>query len=213
MFGDTSSKIRIIQPIDSRDAESVETEYKLIRGLSGRDDILLCGVPVKSWNDDLSPWRAEAVTGREGFGGGGQETLDRILDTVIPRLDAGYGADAEYYLGGYSLAGLFALWTSYRTDRFSGVAAVSPSVWYPGWEQFFFGHNTRAKKVYLSLGDKEENTKNKIMSKVGDAIRKQYRIISSMDGIKCALEWNEGNHFREPELRTAKGFAWLIKDE
>ena len=25
------------------------------------------------------------------------------------------------------------------------------------------------------------------------------------------LEWNEGNHFTELELRTAKGFAWCIR--
>ena len=28
--------------------------------------------------------------------------------------------------------------------------------------------------------------------------------------IPCVLEWNEGNHFKEPELWTAKGFAWLL---
>ena len=29
-------------------------------------------------------------------------------------------------------------------------------------------------------------------------------------GTDCVLEWNEGNHFKEPDLRTAKGFAWLL---
>ena len=26
----------------------------------------------------------------------------------------------------------------------------------------------------------------------------------------CILEWNEGNHFKDPDIRTAKGFAWLL---
>ena len=174
---------------------------------------MLCAVTVEKWNDDLSPWRAAAVVGREGFGGGGQRTLDRILDDVIHGLDAEYGGGAEYHIGGYSLSGLFALWASYRTDVFSGVAAVSPSLWFPGWKEFSFGHNTRAKKVYLSLGDREEKAGNSVLARVGDAVRDQYRITSSVPGVKCALEWNGGNHFREPDLRTAKGFAWLIKDE
>ena len=30
-------------------------------------------------------------------------------------------------------------------------------------------------------------------------------------GIPCCLEWNEGNHFMDPDRRTAKGFAWILK--
>ena len=41
--------------------------------------------------------------------------------------------NVKLYLGGYSLAGFFSLWAAYQTDRFAGVAAVSPSVWFPGW--------------------------------------------------------------------------------
>lgn len=26
----------------------------------------------------------------------------------------------------------------------------------------------------------------------------------------CTLEWNPGNHFREPDVRTAKGFCWVM---
>ena len=29
-------------------------------------------------------------------------------------------------------------------------------------------------------------------------------------GKECVLEWNEGNHFKDPDLRTAKAFAWLM---
>lgn len=38
-----------------------------------------------------------------------------------------------YYLGGYSLAGLFSLWAAYQTNLFAGIAAASPSVWFPGF--------------------------------------------------------------------------------
>ena len=66
-----------------------------------------------------------------------------------------------------------------------------------------------AKKTYLSLGDKESKTKNKIMSTVGERIRMQYECLRN-DHI---LEWNVGNHFAQPDIRTAKGFSWLIASE
>lgn len=47
------------------------------------------------------------------------------------------------------------------------------------------------------------------MSKVGDCIRESYDLLTGQ-GIECALEWNKGGHFKEPALRTAKGFAWVM---
>lgn len=32
-------------------------------------------------------------------------------------------------------------------------------------------------------------------------------------GAEETLAWNPGNHFKEPELRTAKAFAWLLLKE
>ena len=120
------------------------------------------------------------------------------------------GRDEKFYLAGYSLAGFFALWTAYQTDLFCGIAAVSPSVWYPGWVDYASEHSCRADHVYLSLGDKEEQAGPPIMRTVGDGIRKQYDLLSGQ-GTRCTLEWNKGNHFREPDVRTAKGIAWLLK--
>ena len=31
-------------------------------------------------------------------------------------------------------------------------------------------------------------------------------------GIHTALEWNEGNHFKDADIRTAKAFAWAMKN-
>ena len=120
-------------------------------------------------------------------------------------------AEVKIYLGGYSLAGFFSLWAAYQTDRFAGVAAVSPSVWFPGWMDFAREHSIRAPRVYLSLGDKEERTRNPVMRTVGDNIRSQLELLESDAGCNaCTLEMNQGNHFKEPDLRTAKGFAWLL---
>ena len=66
-----------------------------------------------------------------------------------------------------------------------------------------------AKSIYLSLGDKEEKTKNPVMAQVGNAIRMQYdRLAGQMENV--VLEWNQGNHFVDADKRMAKGFAWLM---
>ena len=68
-------------------------------------------------------------------------------------------------------------------------------------------HSPKADCIYLSLGDREEKAKNKVMATVGQRIREQYELLKD---INCTLEWNNGNHFKEPDIRTAKAFAWCI---
>lgn len=95
---------------------------------------LFAAVPVKSWNDELSPWEAPAVWGKESFGGNAADTLRFLAEQAIPALKQQFALpeNVRIILGGYSLAGLFALWASTQTALFSGVAAASPSVWFPG---------------------------------------------------------------------------------
>ena len=65
--------------------------------------------------------------------------------------------------------------------------------------------------IYLSLGNKEEKTRNSVMAQVGDCIREAYAWLNE-EGIQCTLEWNQGGHFKEPHVRTAKAFAWIMKN-
>ena len=113
------------------------------------------------------------------------------------------------FIGGYSLAGLFALWAGYQTDRFDGIAAASPSIWFPRFTEYMRENRMNAEAVYLSLGDREERTRNPLMSQMGNAIRSAEAMLKEK-GIDCILEWNKGNHFKDPDLRTAKAFAWLM---
>ena len=50
------------------------------------------------------------------------------------------------------------------------------------------------------------------MAAVGDRIREAHDLLEEC-GIVCTLEWNQGNHFKEPDLRTAKAFIWLLSEE
>ena len=201
-FGDPEAATVLIQPVDDHDLSFIESEVEAISRLSARDFRLLA-VKVDSWNADLSPWEAPTVFGGEGFGGGAEATLEEVLRHCAD-------PDKTYILGGYSLAGLFALWAAYRTDVFAGVAAASPSVWFPGFTAFMGAGEPRCRAVYLSLGDREERTRNPVMATVGDCIREAHTLLRAR-GIPCTLEWNPGNHFKDPDLRTAKAFAWLLE--
>ena len=204
IFGNPEARITLIQPADRAEEQSMEKEAGLIRAQTGAD-FRLIALPVSDWNRELSPWKAPAVFGREDFGDGAAETLERALALCGE-------PDRVCYLGGYSLAGLFALWAAGRTGRFRGIAAVSPSVWFPGFTEDLSAREIRAERVYLSLGDREEKTRNPVMARVGEKIRETHRLLEEK-GVPVRLEWNEGNHFQDPEGRTAKGFAWLLNQQ
>lgn len=199
-FGEQGSNIVLIQPVDDHDLAVIESEVEAMEELY-ENSFHLITVKVDSWNNDLSPWKAPAVFGNEDFDGGADNMLQKILALTGDR-------DKTYYIGGYSLAGLFSLWAAYQTDVFSGVAAASPSVWFPGFTEYVKSNEIHTGKVYLSLGDREEKTRNPVMSKVGDSIREIYDWYTAK-GVNCCFEWNKGNHFKEPDLRTAKAFAWI----
>ena len=199
-YGNPEAPIVLIQPVGDHDLPEIEGEVAQIRKL----DFQMIAVKVDDWNLDLSPWKAPAVFGNEDFGDGAASLLEEILRFCSDE-------SKTYYLGGYSLAGLFSLWASYQTDRFAGIAAASPSVWFPGFLPYMKEHENQSRAVYLSLGDKEEKTKNPVMATVGDCIREAHAWLQQC-GIRSTLEWNPGNHFRDPGLRTAKAFAWVMKN-
>lgn len=206
----TTPKYLLIQPTGEHEHEHLDKEIEHIKSLT---DIpfVFAAFDVSDWNNELSPWNAPPVFGNEPFGNGAGKTLAHLKDTLIPEIIKRYSLNENIpvILGGYSLAGLFALWSVYTSDRFTAVAGVSPSVWFPVWLDFIEKHSPAAKSIYLSLGKKEEKTRNQTMAEVGNNIHRQYEILKSMN-LNVTLEWNEGNHFTEPEIRTARGFAWCI---
>lgn len=209
-YGNPDSNRVLIQMVDDHDLSVMEDEVNYIRQEVG-DDFYLLALKVEDWNHDLSPWQAPAAFGNEVFGGGASETLQGVLDVIQEIEPNGMTSDRQYYIGGYSLAGLFALWAGYQTEIFSGIAAASPSIWFPGFVDYMKSNSLNSNRVYLSLGDREERTRNQMMATVGDCIRETETIITST-GIPCILEWNQGNHFKDPDIRTGKAFAWVLKE-
>ena len=203
IYGDINADIVLLQAVDDHDLEGLDNEVKLIGEMTA-SPFCLRALRVDSWNNDLSPWKAPAVFGNEDFGGGGGVFLQKFIRLIDER-----ASNRKYIVGGYSLAGLFALWAGFETDLFAGVAAASPSVWFPGFTDYVKGKEISTEAVYLSLGDKEAKTRNPVMSKVADNIRDIHEILIQR-GVHCTLEWNSGNHFKDPDVRTAKAFSYVI---
>ena len=203
-YGNPAAEVVLIQPVGDHDLSEIENEITEIRKLRD-EDFQFIAVKVDNWNQELTPWEVPAVFGNENFGDGADQTLEEILKICMDK-------SKTYYIGGYSLSGLFALWASCQTDVFYGVAAASPSVWFPGFVEYLKERKIKSRSVYLSLGDKEEKTKNSVLSKVGDCIRELYAWMQT-EQIQCTLEWNQGGHFKDPTLRVAKAFAWVLSIE
>ena len=202
----------LIQPVDENDISVLDNEVKYIEENTDRI-FSLVAFKIKDWNSELTPWEMPLLRGKGNFGNGATRTLEFIKNDLIPALSECINIrnnEIKYILGGYSLAGLFSLWSGYQTDIFEGIAAVSPSVWYKRWIEYVETEKPLSEKIYLSLGDTEEKTKHQILSKIGDNIRKQHEILENSENVKTVLEWNEGNHFQNPDIRTAKGFLWVM---
>lgn len=193
-------------------------DWVLIQPTSGHEDLLaieqgvreqyrgrfkLVGFHVDDWDADLSPWYAPAVFGKNDFRGGAGETLHRLEESV-----AGvYKAEAQHLcIGGYSMAGLFALFAAMWCWDFDAVCAVSPSVWFPGWKEFADSHPVHVERAYISLGDREHRLRNPLVQQVHDCVQHQY------DLFPCSkrLDWNEGTHFNDPVGRMVKGYLWTM---
>ena len=159
------------------------------------------------WNDSLSPWPAPACfRGGGAFGGYADRFLQTLTESILPAAERELGlAPTRRALCGYSLAGLFALYALYRTDRFTHIASASGSLWYDDFLDFLRANAPRVPnaRVRLSLGDREEFTKNPRLAAVGSATRETVQILRSQH-LDVTLTMNPGNHVFEPDARLSR---------
>ncbi len=165
------------------------------------------------WNQELSPWPVETVVSRDdNFSGEAGQWLPLLTGEVVPRVEALLDAPpACRVLAGYSLAGLFAVWTAFQTDLFTHILSASGSMWYPGWVEYAHKHELAAplRGVYLSVGDKESTSRNRVLQTVGERTQALADLMAER-GVNAKFELNPGNHFKNPPLRVVKGIKWLL---
>ena len=207
IYGSGSTHIYI--GIMSSGQNTAEEVYTLARQLSDADFTLIA-FEAERWNDDLSPWKAPAVFGNEAFGGNAAETLETLKNSIIPSVENTIGAPERRFIGGYSLSGLFSLWSCFESDLWDGAASCSGSLWFPKFGEYIDNRSVPNGRFYFSLGDKEAKTKNKAMSSVEDITLKIFDRFNK-ENPNCRFEFTVGGHFKDCSLRLAKGIAFLAQ--
>ena len=196
--------------LDMSHGETAESLFEEVKSLTDKDFSLVV-FDVTDWNAQFSPWPASAVFGKDSFSGKGNDTLRFLEAEFLPEIKSKFHG-SETFLTGYSLAGLFSLWALYESDKFNGAVCCSSSLWFDKWDEYVSAHRIKdSSRIYMSLGDREEKTKNKVMATVGDRTRRQAEILKDDPNVeKLIFEWNEGGHFDEPLKRVAKGIAKIL---
>lgn len=142
------------------------------------------------WNDDLTPWPAPGVFRKaKPFGGKADSFLEILLNEYVPVVEAdlasrGLGEVHGRTLAGISLSGLFAIWAAHRTGAFTDIVSISGSLWYDGFAGWVSDSHIDpgVKSVYISLGDREKNSKDPRMKTVEECTELIARHLSDGEG-------------------------------
>ena len=172
-------------------------------------DTFFVSIKVEEWNRYLSPYKAENPFRKgEFFEGEGDVLLSSIKDELVPRVENNED-DIQRYLVGYSMGGLFSLYSSLVSDLWNGVGSVSGSLWFEDFDTFVSKNVPSTKKIYLSLGKKERESRNKFLRSVEDKTKAIYDTLKE-EGIESTFVLNEGGHFQDEEKRLRDAVSWLL---
>ena len=172
-------------------------------------DAVFVSIKVEDWNRYLSPYRAENPF-RKGdyFSGDADTLLSSIINDLIPMVE-NKEKKGERYLLGYSMGGLFSLYAASLSNAWKGVGSVSGSLWYINFDEYISSHPLLTEKVYLSLGRKEKESRNKVLKTVEEKTNIIYETIKS-EGIECTFRLQEGGHFQDEEKRIRDAVSYLL---
>ena len=207
LFMETDSQTVVYTVMDQADAQAVWPMLKEPRPA-------LAAISGVDWNRELSPWPAPKVfRGGADFGEEGSDFLDTLTGRIVPLAEAQLGFAPVYRtIAGYSLAGLFALWSVFQTDAFDRVASVSGSLWFDGFMACMRSSAppNSLRQIYLSLGDREKNARNQRMAAVEDCTRRAAEFLRGWN-IPVMFEMNPGGHFQDIPGRIARGVNQLME--
>ena len=163
------------------------------------------------WNNDMTPWKAPAV--KEGeFGGRASQFLDRLKGDIVFNLESSLQLrNPRRYLIGLSLAGLFSVWAGIMKPLFEGVASISGSFWYDGFAEWILKQEAlKCVSYYVSMGDKEKETKVKRFANIEEDTMKVVETLM-IKGAEVAFEVTEGGHNSPIVPRIEKSVVSLFE--
>jgi len=190
-----------------------ENLYKECLNLNIKNFILV-NISNIDWNREMTPWKIEPIFKEENFKGEADKYLLELTDIIIPKIVEKINIKTSYYiLSGYSFGALFAIYSLYKTNKFKKIVAASPSLWYPNFTNYMKENNFYIPdKIYLSLGDKEKESKNEILKTIYDKMIETYNYLKKQK-IKVILNINNGGHFKDIDKRVAQGIKNILEEE
>lgn len=180
---------------------------------SGCPEFTLAAISDLDWNCDLVPWDHPPVFRNTlPFTGGADRYLDLLTGSILPEAEKRLSGPPRWRgIAGYSLAGLFAVYSICQTDVFTRVGCISGSLWFPGIKEYLFSHGIKARPecMYFSLGSKENKSRNPVLNCVRQNTQ-EIQAFFQRKGIDTAFELNPGNHYNLATQRTCAGIRWLL---
>lgn len=184
----------------------INSYKKEFDSLKINSSFILVEVSNIDWNSDMTPWKYK------NFSDNADRYLNilenKIMKEVLNKLNN--IKISSYILIGYSLSGLFSLYTASKSKLFNKFGSVSGSLWYRNFSSYFEKYNYKDKTFYLSLGDKEKFSKNNDLKKVEDETLKIYKFLKENN--KVYFEFNNGGHFNNEKERIIKCIEYLTEN-
>jgi predicted alpha/beta superfamily hydrolase len=165
-----------------------------------------------NWFYDLTPWFAPTVyESGPDFGGHASEHLSFIENTVIPQVEKLVGIPEHRGILGYSLGGLFAVYSFYQSDRFDLSGCFSGSMWYDNFYEWMAERKPKATtgSIYFSIGKEEEITEYVRMRTTSIMMRKAVALLNDQE-YDAFFEYMHGDHFENIPDKVERGLRWLM---
>lgn len=129
-----SRRFPVLVLLDADDEDQFGAAVANLRFLAGRGaapELILVGiVNGKDRNHDLTPVATGATAKQLPTAGGASTFVDFLLHDALPAVRATYRTLPGTFLAGHSFGGLLALHAASTRSEFSGVVAMSPSLWW-----------------------------------------------------------------------------------
>ncbi len=205
----------VLMLLDAEDQDQFNAAVANLRFLAGRaaiPELILVGiVNGKDRGHDLSPVATGATAKQNPTAGGASSFVDFLVYDVLPEIRKKYRTLPATFLAGHSLGGLVALHAASTRREFSGIIAMSPSLW---WND-----STAAQGYADSLENLPHPLRLFISSgELEPAISiTTRRMVAHLDSVKpksltyAYRQYNATNHGMTPLVSLVDGLQYLFE--
>ena len=133
-YADPRRRFPVLVILDAEDRQQFTAAVANVAFLASRGatpELIVVGVTNgKDRTHDLTPVATGATAKQFATAGGVSPFMDFVTSEVLPEIRAKYRTQAATILAGHSFGGLVALHAAATQEAFTGIIAMSPSLWW-----------------------------------------------------------------------------------